>query len=412
MEGFSTILENESDSKLQQFIDEREMLSFGLLDELEDEIYKRDYNEEQKKLIDDEIKYREDKFKELANTKFKKELKFGWRPYSQKVFNVEIEPDLLRWLVVRTFIILGWELVFENEGIFEAKRYNGEDQQTEKIIITKNIYNRVEILSRSLNKFVSDFGANSIRIKEFLLIFNGLLKQKEGKLEELKEEIFKKDNESKYTPPETLPLPNLSNSNSLFSKSLDVFVAIIVGILFGLAGNIRYIFILYEILIGVFIGYSFWLISKISGFYSKAGSIYFMVLLSFITIIFSKFINYLYSPEKIDFISYLVLRAKQGIVFEGKNFGAIGMIFYWLIQIAIVFYTFFRIRAKLVLKYIEAKVPFEVVEYCFFLFNQTDNIEKVKTELAKKGWKEEHEIELVFTACGIFADEQQINRKG
>mgnify|MGYP005996591903 CR=1 FL=1 len=359
---------------------------------------------------------------ELENLQstIKTKYSFKYKPEFSESFKTDLKDNQIIPLIIEVFEKLEWSIVFTDKKSVEAKRKNDWNKLTEKITITKKASGRVEVHSKTIEGNFVDFGKNSKRTGLFIALFQKLATeyQESGKLTELETEFEKQNSWAEYEIPSELPSPkNFEKPNLILSIIGGLIIAILFGLLVAfLTVKFTYYIFLYEIGIGIGIGYLFGQILKRTN-YIEFIPVQFiiggMMVIMFLTNLFTQY-QLIISENNIlglGFFEFIKLRFEGGLTIKDLNTGWIGLMLSWIFQIAFPFILARGKVAGITMNYIIEKIPEKVLEYTIYLFEMGKSESEVRAELAQKGWNKKSDQDNVLEALVEIGGFQQINRE-
>jgi len=359
---------------------------------------------------------------ELENLQstIKRKYSFKYKPEFSESFKTDIKDSQIIPLIIEVFEKLDWPIVFSDKNSIEAKRKGDWNKLTEKITITKKASGRIEVHSKTIEGNFIDFGKNSKRTGLFIALFQKLESEYKvnGKLAELETEFEKQNSWADYEIPSELPKPKEFGKPNLV---LSIFGGLIIAILFGLliaflTINFTYFIGIYEIGIGIGIGYFFGQVLKKTN-YIEFRPIQFiiggMMIIIFITNLYTQY--YIASNEnnmvKFNFIEFMRFRWALGLKIKDLDTGSIGLLLFWLFQIIFPYFLAVGKIAGITANYMIGKIPEKVLEYTIYLFETEKSESEVRAELAQKGWNKKTDQDDVFQAIAEISGFHQMNRE-
>ncbi len=334
---------------------------------------------------------------------------FKYKPEFSESFKTDLKDNQIIPLIIEVFEKLEWSIVFNDKKSVEAKRKNDWNKLTEKITITKKSSGRIEVHSKTIEGNFVDFGKNSKRTGLFIALFQKLATeyQESGKLTELETEYEKQNSWAEYEIPSELPSPKEFGKPNL---NLSIIGGFVIAILFGLliaffTVNFTYFIVLYEVGIGLGVGYLFGQVLKKTN-YIEFRPIQFiiggMMVVMFFTNLFTQY-QLIITENNISglgFFEFMKLRFESGLTIKDLDTGWIGLSLSWVFQIV---FPFFLAQAKvagITMNYMIEKIPEKVLEYTVYLFEMDKSESEVRAELAQKGWNKKSDQDEVLEALG------------
>ena len=198
----------------------------------------------------------------------KKKHSFNWTPKFEEEFRTDLNKKVFVPIVIMTFEKLGWDLVFQDEILAEAKRKGKWDRWTEKISVVYE-YGKVKVKSVSLGNEMWDNGRNSKRVRLFKYAFQQTEKEfDKDALAELEKEVERTNNWDDYEIPESLPQPKERKEPKLWIPILGgLITAIILGFTIALL-SVKGIYIIgvFEVGVAFAIGFALKFLIKVSNY--------------------------------------------------------------------------------------------------------------------------------------------------
>lgn len=348
----------------------------------------------------------------------KKKHSFNFTPKYKETFKTTVKPRIFVEIAIRTFEALEWDVVFQEDNQVEAKRKNSFGSWTEKITAVINHKGEVEVKSVSLGNEIWDNGRNSKRGKLFIYAFNETLNTFDSqKLTELEEDLKKKDNWDDYLIPDKLQAPKKFKEPQILIPALGIMgIALLLAYILALVSlNGIYIIGLFEVGIGIALGFSLKHFIKM-GNYTDWGKLQYVLGAAIIvTYLFNQYFQYHLirlenNYEAIGFIEFIKLRLEHGLTIRSMNTGAIGLVISWCVQLGVTFIVAYLRTISAIVKYTIERVPEEVAEFALYHFVKGKNEIAVKQELSKMGWKSQLEQDAVFEAIGGIQGGQELGR--
>ncbi|PWJ43206.1 hypothetical protein [Sediminitomix flava] len=347
----------------------------------------------------------------------KKKSSFSWSPKYEEITHTKLQKSIFIPIVIKTFEKLGWDVVFVDELIAEAKYSNKMNQWTEKITVSYE-YGKAKVISNSLGSEVWDNGRNSKRVKLFIHALQETEKEyDQAGLEELEKEVEREKNWDDYEVPESLPQPQkrqtpqfwIPVAGGLITATLTAFVLAFISIK-GI-----YIIGLFELGVAMLFGFVLKFLIQLST-YTKIDKLSYLLMgMVGLTYVLNQYFQYhlilnINNYEPIGFLEYMKVRLSAGLLIKSINTGWIGLLISWAFQLWFT-YTVGNYRLAVnCINYIIKKVPEEVVEFATYHFIKDKTEDEVRTELRKMGWSNKNDQEDVFEALGAIQGAQEIER--
>ncbi len=339
-----------------------------------------------------------------------------WNPkYKEETF-VTLEKKNFIPVAKRTFENLGWVIVFadSDEGIIEAKRYDDHDLFTEKITVTYN-YRKIKVESVTIGSEIWDKGNNSKRVKLFIHAFNEVLNELDKEtLNELTDEFEKQQNWDDYVIPESLPQPTHFRKPDIRIPLIGGIVsAFLIGYAIAfLTHRAAYIFGLFELGVGYSLGFILLRLLK-RGNYTNV-SRYISILTVSLIIVYVSSNIFLYQMRSIHFHigPYTFIDFLQSRFSLGLMAGDWILIFLVCLLLQVLFSGLIAYLYTLhpIMKYMQEKVPEEVIDFAYYHFIKGKSEEEVRSELSKMGWTETQNQDDVFDAIGSIQSSTEMAR--
>jgi hypothetical protein len=345
---------------------------------------------------------------------------FKYKPEFSESFKTDLKDNQIIPLIIEVFEKLEWSIVFTDKKSVEAKRKNDWNKLTEKITITKKSSGRIEAHSKTIEGNFVDFGKNSKRTGLFIALFQKLATeyQESGKLTELETEYEKQNSWAEYEIPSELPSPKEFGKPNL---NLSIIGGFVIAILFGLliaflTVNFTYFIVLYEVGIGLGVGYLFGQVLKKTN-YIEFRPIQFiiggMMVVMFFTNLFTQY-QLIITENNISglgFFEFIKLRFESGLTIKDLDTGWIGLSLSWIFQIVLPFFIAQAKVAGITMNYMIEKIPEKVLEYTIYLFEMDKSESEVRIELAQKGWNKKSDQDEVLEALRAVSGFHQSNRE-
>lgn len=343
---------------------------------------------------------------------------FAWSPKHIETTKTDLKPRLAIHLVEQTFEQLGWELVHLAQNEAEAYYLDGFGFRREKVSIQVRTYGEVEVKSESSGNEMWDLGRNSKRVRLFIHAFQQLAEQQDANsLQALKTAVEEKDSWANYEEPESFPTPpDQTESNSVWAVALGVLAAIVLSAIwarFTVQG--MYIILLYEFLIALALAKTLAFGFRKGNFTHFVGVQWILAGCTMLVAGLYQYFQYLFvvgSGELLALSLWDLLneRFSQGLLIEGINLGAPGLMILLAVQPVLIYLIALAFVSKSHIRLLIDRVPMEVVDYTYFQIMQGKNETQVRSELSKKGWKDKGLQDMVFEAMGAISEAMELNR--
>ncbi|WP_178988363.1 hypothetical protein [Winogradskyella schleiferi] len=359
---------------------------------------------------------------ELENLEFeiKRKYSFKYKPEFSESFKTDIKESQIIPLTIAVFEKLEWPIVFTNKNSVEAKRKGSWNKLTEKLTITKEATGKINVHSKTIEGNFIDFGKNSKRTGLFIALFKKLESEykESGKLVELETEYEKQNSWADYVIPTELPQPKKTAKPNLI---LSIVGGLVIAILFGLliaflTHNFIYFIGLYELGIGIGIGYLFSQVLKTANFLELRTTQFMIVGIMLVMFITNHFTQYQFIIAEnnifdLGFFEFMKIRFEHGLTIKELNTGWIGLTLSWIFQMVFPYFIAIGTVAINTAKYTIDKIPGEVLEYAIYLFEMGKFESEVRAELAQKGWNKKSDQDDVFNAIAEISGFQQLRRE-
>lgn len=359
---------------------------------------------------------------ELENLQstIKRKYSFKYKPEFSESFKTDIKESQIIPLTIEVFEKLEWPIVFTDKNSVEAKRKGDWNKLTEKITITKKASGQLEVHSKTIEGNFIDFGKNSKRTGLFIALFKKLVTEykESGKLTELETEYEKQNSWADYEIPSELPKPKEFGKPNLV---LSIFSGLVIAILFGLliaflTVKFTYFIFLYELGIGIGIGYFFGQILKKTNFIEFRPIQFIIGGIMIVMFITNQFTQYLLiiaenNISGLGFFEFMKMRFENGLTIKDLNTGWIGLTLSWIFQMVFPYFLAIGKVAGITANYMIEKIPEKVLEYTIYLFEMEKSESEVRAELAQKGWNKKSDQEDVIQAIVEINGFHQVNRE-
>ncbi|KFF12736.1 hypothetical protein IW15_08040 [Chryseobacterium soli] len=361
----------------------------------------------------------EESFKNFERT-IKKKHSINFTPKYKEEFKTSVNKTLFIGIAEKTFEKLDWDLIYKDDHHIEAKRKEAgwiSPRWTE--IITATYKNgTVLVKSESLGNETWDAGKNSKRVKLFIYAYQEVLKTFDKQsLQELENEIERRNNWDYYIIPETLPKPTPTKVPDITLPIIGgLCLSLILGfILAFLSLKGIYIIMLFEFLVATAITFVMKYLIKFSNYTDVNKLQYLLGAMIILIYVLNQYFQYelilnTNNLERIGFLNFLQIRFSHGFIVNKINLGWIGWIISWLLQLGLTgFFVYLRIIAVLT-KYIIERVPIEVVDFAYYHVVKEKSEQEVRSELSKKGWSDKQNQDEVLEAIGGLHAAKELNR--
>ena len=357
---------------------------------------------------------------------------FGWKLKYEENFKTDLSAKL--FIEFTTAVIkeeLQWDIVYTDEISIEAKAMSKSsfvkadpNYLGEKIVITINETGRINVLSRSINvPGMWDMGRNHNWVTDFIIHFKRILKKlTEEQINVIKESIKERESKEIYIVPATLPPPSRTRIPSPYIPIIGgAAIALILASILAIIPSIIFGDILWGLMAGIVFAYAFEKIITLSN-YSEimilkivgAGSILLLFSLN-------QYFQYLifineHILTKFSFMDFIRLRLEQGFTSQRgdltTNYGSIGLIFSWIVQMGFTYMILLYRMIPAVLISQVGKIPAEVTDFILNYLDEGKSEDYTRAELKTRGWTEKVDQELAFKAADAAILAQQIIRQG
>ncbi|NRB59280.1 MAG: hypothetical protein HRU50_04975 [Winogradskyella sp.] len=346
--------------------------------------------------------------KEFESSIKKKHSFHWWEPNHEEDFRTHLQQHIFIAIVLKTFEILEWDIVYKDDTSAEAKRQGEWNRWTEKITVSYH-YGTVKVKSVSLGNEMWDNGRNSKRVRLFIHAFNETLKTYDREaLKKLEVEIEKANNWEDYDIPTSLPQSHKTRSPKLWIPITGGLIsALLLGVIIAtLTLNGVYIMILFEFGAGLTLMFMLNQLIKMSNytFYDHLHYILIgMIILTYISNHFFQYqiIVYRYNLEPFGFWDFMKARMNTGLGFDDFNTGWVGLLVSWVLQMIFTYIIAILRLSSMLIKYLINRVPMEVVDFAYYHMVKDKKEEEIRAELTKMGWdtiQDQNEVFEVFSA--------------
>jgi len=350
------------------------------------------------------------KYEESIKTKHK----FGWTPEFTEIIKTELNVVTFFPIVIQTFELLEWKIVYRDESSISAIRENEFGSLTEKINVSHRV-DKITIKSISLSNDFWDLGRNSKRVKLFIYAFvQTFSSYDEISLKDLEEKTIKEINGDNYEIPETLPIPpKYKKSNSLTAYSIGISGSLVIGFTVAIISYYWTYFIgIFEVGIGFAIGFIISIAIKSSNYTNSQKIHYLLILMILLIFCTNHYFYYVFikSSYNLSFLEFMKLKFEAGLKIDSLNVGSIGLVLSWLFQIIFGYgIGYIRVFAALT-EYQIGKVPVEVLDFAYYNLMKDESIENVRMKLSDKGWNRVEDQNYVFEAIDAIYEINQSNK--
>jgi len=348
----------------------------------------------------------EKKYEELEKA-IKRKHVFGFSPKYKESFSVKLKPKVVCAIGEIVFKELDWKIIYMDECEVKGFIIDEYDRIAYKFDIQVNESGKIDVQCFSEKNEFWDKGRNSKKVKLFIHVFNDKLKEYTiVKLKSLEDEIRKRENWDDYEIPESLPQPPKYKKPNITMPVLGGMLCslLLAYIISFLAYKGAYIVGLFEIGVGMTLGLCITISMKLGNFlywnYIR------IVLLGSVLLTFILSNVFLYQFSVISgetyaaFSDFMAQKFNKGIALRRIEFGSWAVIVHWGIQI---FFTYFIASIKLTSSCFSitmSRVPVEVVEFAMYHTVKGKDHKEIEKELAKIGWENKIEQQMVFEALG------------
>ncbi|WP_299315922.1 hypothetical protein [uncultured Aquimarina sp.] len=347
----------------------------------------------------------------------KKKHSFSFTPKFEEEIRTDLNKTVIIPIVVKTFEKLGWDLVYQEETIAEAKRKGDWNRWTEKITVSFD-YGKLSIKSVSLGNEMWDNGRNSKRVKLFIHAFQEIEKEYDREaLAKLEQEVEKINNWDDYIVPESLPQPKTRKEPKFWIPTIGgIITSLILGFIVALL-SVKgiYIIFLFEVGVAFTMGFVLKQLIKISNYTFYDNLHYLLIGMILITYISNQYFQYQIilsqnNFQPFSFWEFMQARFEAGLIIKKLNTGWIGLLVSWGLQLVITYFVGILRLSSSLISYSLERVPMEVVDFAYYHFVKEKTEDQVKDELSKMGWTEKQDQEEVFESIGAMQGATEMNR--
>ena len=347
----------------------------------------------------------------------KKKHSFGWTPQFEDEFRTQINKTVFFPIAKEVIETLGWDLVFQDESSLEAKQRAEGFHWGQKITINYQS-GLIKVNSKSIQSPWFDLGINSKRVKLFIHAFKELEKNYDkNALAELEVETNKANNWDDYEIPKTLPQPKKQIKPKFW---IPLIGGVVLSILLGfsiafLTLSVTYVIGIYEVAIGLLIGFGFKYLVKLNNYTTFDPLRYLMIGIVLMTFVLNQYFLFRLifnedNLQSIGFLDFIQLRLQKGLMLESMNTGWIGLVLSWVFQIGFTYGVAYMSLAFHLTIYQLEKVPMEVVNFAVYHFVKGKDENAVRQELSKMGWSKEVDQNDVFESIDAIEGMRELNR--
>jgi hypothetical protein len=352
----------------------------------------------------------ENSFKNFERT-IKKKHSINFTPKYKEEFKTSVNETLFIAIAEKTFEKLDWDLIYKDDNSIEAKRKEAGwvNERWTEIITAQYKNGTVLVKSESLGSEIWDAGRNSKRVKLFIYAYQETLKTFDQQaLNELENEVEKRNNWDDYIIPETLPKPAQTKVPNITLPLIGgLCISLILGFIVAfLSIKGLYFLGLFEFLVATALVFVMKHVLRFSNYTDFNKLQYLFGAMILLTYISNQYFQYevilnTNNLERIGFLNFLHIRFSQGFIINKINTGWIGWIVSWIIQLGLTgIFVYFKL-ANALTKYVIERVPPEVVDFTFYHLLKDKSEEEVRSELAKKGWSDiQHQNEAFEAIVG------------
>jgi len=347
----------------------------------------------------------------------KKKHSFNWTPKFEEEIRTDLNKTVIIPIVVKTFEKLGWDLIYQEETIAEAKRKGDWNRWTEKIAVSFD-YGKLTIKSVSLGNEMWDNGRNSKRVKLFIHAFQEIEKEYDREaLAELEQEVENTNNWDDYEIPKSLPQPKKRKEPQFWIPIVGgIITALLLGFVVAfLSVEGIYIIGLFEVGVAIAMGFVLKQLIKISNYTFYDNLHYLLIGMILITYISNQYFQYQIilnenNFQPFSFWEFMQARFEAGLTIKKLNTGWIGLLISWVLQLVITYFVGILRLSSSLISYSLERVPMEVVDFAYYHFVKEKTEDQVREELSKMGWSEKQDQEEVFESIGAMQGATEMNR--
>jgi hypothetical protein len=347
----------------------------------------------------------------------KKKHSFNWTPKFEEEIRTDLNKTVIIPIVIQTFEKLGWDLIYKEQTIAEAKRKGDWNRWTEKITVSFD-YGKLTIKSVSLGNEMWDNGRNSKRVKLFIHAFQKTEKEYDREaIAELKQEVEKINNWDDYEIPENLQQPKTRKEPQLWIPIVGgIITALVLGYIVAiLSVKVIYIIGLFELGVALVMGFVLKQLIKKSNYTIYNHLHYLLIGMILITYISNQYFQYKIilnenNFQPFSFWEFIQARFKAGLTIKKLNTGWIGLLVSWILQLLITYFVGVLRLSSSLISYLLERVPTEVIDFAYYYFVKDKTEDQVRDELSKMGWTEKQDQEEVFEAIEAIQGATEMNR--
>lgn len=333
---------------------------------------------------------------------------FGFTPKYTERIEVAIKPKLICAISENVFKELDWKIIYMDDNEVKGYVLDDLDAVAYKIDITVDLQGKVSIKSYSEKSEFWDKGRNSKNVKLFVHVFNEKIKEyDERKLNELEEEMRRRDNWDDYEVPCALPLPpKYKTPNIIIPAAGALLVSFLLAYTVSLISyKGMYLVGLVEVGVGFALGYSISQCMKLGNYLYWSLIRYVLLGAVAITYIMSNVFLYQLNSfyqgyDNTGFFEFMVYQYDSGFKFGIIELGSWAMVVHWCVQIVLTYFVGAIRISSSCFSISMSRVPSEVVEFAMYHTVKGNSQEEVENELAKMGWDDDVAQQMVFDALG------------
>lgn len=353
---------------------------------------------------------------ELENS-IKKVHRVAFTPKFKDSFQTKLSKPAFIAIALKAIENIGWDVVYYDNDIIEAKCKSDWDIYTESIVIRYDLH-EVIVESISLTNQSWDRGNNSLRVKLFQLVMNRLERElSEQEIQQAESEQKKVDEWDDYVIPETLPAPSIQKKPNIYIPLIGtMIVSVLLGFILALSISIGfYVIGLFDVGVGFILGFMLSQMLKLGNYtdFRKLQAI--LIASVIITFISCQLFTYqLYIGKnplvEVDFLTFMKYRFEAGLTIKSLNTGWIGILISWGLLLFLGYYIGISKLVSGIIKHQLSRIPPEVLDFVIYLFIKDKSEEQVKMELSKREWSNSVDQNYVMEAVGAMGVVQEMRR--